>query len=383
VAAGDARALLDLGETGLARALLLGALAVVPLPELRDLLARTLLARGEGGLARPVLEELARDPSREAWAETQLGLLAQEAGEGEAARRHFERAVAVDPADALARDRAVKARLAVAGAGAVVARPAAMDAMTRLWGQAAAGEDYDVEEEVGRGGAATLFRAVERASGRQVALKVFHPRGDPVLRRDRIVREAAVAARFQSPWVVPVLDVVPERDLVVMPYLEEGSLRTLLLGGPLPPAEALRVVADVARALEVIHREGVAHLDLKPSNVLMRGGLPVLTDFGAAAARQQGQAAGTRAYMAPEARVPGGDVDHRADMYALGVVLGECLTGQPVSEVGAWGSRTEGWARAMAHIVRRLTDESPARRLPDASLTARMCLEVAAAVPEG
>ncbi|MEW5852433.1 MAG: protein kinase [Myxococcota bacterium] len=370
----DAEALLALGETGLARSLLVDALAVEPVSALRELLARVLLQRGETHLAQPLLEALAQDPRHAAAAELQLGQLAEDAGDARSARRHYERALALRPADPLARERARRLRAREEGEAGLPRQ--AWAAMSRMWGEAAAAGRYSVVEEIGRGGAATLFRARELGTSREVALKLLHPRGDPALRRQRLVREAALAARFTSELVVPILEVVPERDLMVMPYLHEGSLRMRLAQRALPPREAFHLVAELAWALALLHAGGVAHLDVKPSNVLLRRGRPVLADFGAASARELGQAAGTRPYMAPEAMVQ--PADHRADLYALGVVLVECLTGTPSADARPLTTTGNASSQAAAQLVKRLCHPDPEQRLGDARTAAQLFAALAA-----
>ena len=207
--------------------------------------------------------------------------------------------------------------------------------------EAALGGRYAIESELGRGGSATVFLAHEGKHGRRVVLKVL----DPVLARiygaERFAREVRIAARLAHPHIVGLIDSGVERELYyyVMPWVEGETLRRLLRGGRrLSVAVALALLRDIADALAFAHRAGVVHRDLKPENVLVAGEHAYLLDFGVAKllaphlmdgpVTSQGAAIGTRAYLAPEQLRGQPDVDHRADIYAWGLVAWEMLTGE-------------------------------------------------------
>jgi tetratricopeptide (TPR) repeat protein len=363
----DAQALLAAGQSGMARTLLAEALAEHASGELRALLVKVLLARGERGPALQLLRALALEPEHAHAAELTMGQLREDDGDLDGARRHYERAMAIQPDAGGARERARRLRARLEGSQGLP--PEAWRTMSRLWGETAAGNRYHVVEEVGRGGAATLFRATEAATGRTVALKVFHARGDPAVRAERIAREARVAARFDNPYVVPVLDAIPERDLMVMPFYPGGSLRTRLSQGPLAPRDAVLMCLHLAHALTVVHQAGVAHLDVKPSNVLLMDGRPALADFGAAGAVELGQVAGTPPYMAPE-QLEGAAVDARADLYALGVVLLECLVGNATTDASNLLFDATPWRRAAGTLAASLVSHNPTDRPATAAETA-------------
>ncbi|WP_447925274.1 Stk1 family PASTA domain-containing Ser/Thr kinase [Georgenia muralis] len=198
---------------------------------------------------------------------------------------------------------------------------------------------YEVGARIARGGMATVYRAVDRRLERTVALKVMHPHlaeSPDFVARFR--REARAAARLTHPGVVAVHDqgTTGEASYLVMELVEGPNLRTVLRRrGALPLGEALTVVDHVLDALASAHRAGLVHRDIKPENVLLtQDGRPKVADFGLARAVSEATAAttgtvlGTVAYLAPEI-VTEGRADQRADVYAVGVLLYELLTGRP------------------------------------------------------
>ena len=214
------------------------------------------------------------------------------------------------------------------------------DLQARL--QAAVGATYQVEKELGGGGMSRVFLAEETELGRKVVIKVLPPEMGAGVNVDRFRREIQLAARLQHPHVVPLLTAGAQGDLLyyVMPFIKGESLRAKLAReGELPLGEAVRILRDVSDALAYAHREGVVHRDVKPDNVLISDNHAVVTDFGVAKAVSEstggahltslGVALGTPAYMAPEQAVADPHVDHRADIYAVGALAYEVLTGRP------------------------------------------------------
>jgi beta-lactam-binding protein with PASTA domain/serine/threonine protein kinase len=197
------------------------------------------------------------------------------------------------------------------------------------------GHRYEVVALIARGGMASVYRAYDRQLDRVVAIKV--PRREFAADQrfaDQFRREARAAARLGHPNVVTVYDSGDDRDLpyIVMEHVTGRTLRDVLdEKGRLSPTATAELLAGVAAALDHAHSSGVVHLDVKPENVLLTADTVKVADFGlvrAARARPEYELAGTAQYIAPEV-LRGGVVDGRADIYALGVVAYECLTGRP------------------------------------------------------
>ena len=196
---------------------------------------------------------------------------------------------------------------------------------------------YRLVELIGEGGMGQVFKAHDTVIGRDVAVKVLPPEMATVPGyQERFRREAQVAARLTEPHIIPIHDTgeIDGRLYLVMPIIEGIDVQTVLQReGPMTPPRAVRVIQQLAAALNMAHRHGLVHRDIKPSNALMTADEHVyLIDFGiahdASATRmtQTGMMVGTFSYMAPE-RFLAGIVDARADVYALTCVLHECLTG--------------------------------------------------------
>jgi tRNA A-37 threonylcarbamoyl transferase component Bud32/tetratricopeptide (TPR) repeat protein/TolB-like protein len=205
--------------------------------------------------------------------------------------------------------------------------------------QAALAERYAIERELDRGGMARVYLADDLKHRRKVAIKVLHPELAFSLSADRFLREIEIAAGLQHPHILPLYDSGEADGLLyyVMPYVEDGSLRALMeRKGQVPLPEAVRITREAAQALEVAHRKGVVHRDIKPENILMSGGQAVVADFGIARAlsaagdqrtTQTGFSLGTPAYMSVEQAAGEKELDGRSDLYSLGCVLYELLTG--------------------------------------------------------
>jgi tetratricopeptide (TPR) repeat protein len=201
---------------------------------------------------------------------------------------------------------------------------------------------YRIERELGAGGMATVYIAEDLRHRRQVAVKVLRPELAASLGAERFLREIEIAARLQHPHILPLHDSGNAGDVLfyVMPLVDGQSLRDRLVkGGALSIEEATRIIREVADALAYSHRQGVVHRDIKPENILLSSGHALVTDFGVAKAVSDSQAAsnltgtgvslGTTTYMAPEQATADPATDHRADIYALGVMAYELLGGQP------------------------------------------------------
>src|SRR5215831_14215523 len=198
---------------------------------------------------------------------------------------------------------------------------------------------YRLEELIGRGGMGVVFRALDLRLKRNVALKLLAPELASDERfRERFLRESELAASLDHPNVIPVYDAgeADDRLFIAMRYVEGGDLRDILRAGPLDPESALEFCSQVAEALDAAHQRGLVHRDVKPSNVLLDERKHVyLADFGLTRRIAGGDALGGDArslgtidYIAPE-QLRGEEVDGRADLYSLGCLLYECLTGVP------------------------------------------------------
>ncbi|MFQ5702882.1 MAG: protein kinase, partial [Gemmatimonadales bacterium] len=214
------------------------------------------------------------------------------------------------------------------------------DLASRL--QAAVGETYRIERELGGGGMSRVFLAEEVRLGRKVVIKLLPPEMSAGVSVDRFEREILLSASLQHPHIVPLLTAGSHDDLLyyVMPFIEGESLRAKLAReGELPVGETVRILQDVLDALQYAHSHKVVHRDIKPDNILLSGKHAVVTDFGVAKAvsastgesslTSLGVALGTPAYMSPEQAAADPHADHRADIYAVGVLAYEMLSGRP------------------------------------------------------
>ncbi len=195
---------------------------------------------------------------------------------------------------------------------------------------------YHLKEEIGRGGMAIVYKAFQPNLERFVAIKALTHNRDPQF-TERFKREARTLANLTHPNILPIFDYGEQGNVLylVLQYIEDSKSLADLQGKPVPIVEALRLIARLLEALEFAHVRGIIHRDIKPSNVLMLSPTwPMLADFGIAklmshdqSLTASGMIVGTVAYMAPE-QATGRPVDARTDLYAVGVVLYELLTGR-------------------------------------------------------
>lgn len=211
---------------------------------------------------------------------------------------------------------------------------------------------YEIREEVGRGGMATVYRAYQPTVDRDVAIKVILKgiAGDAGAVQ-RFQREARLIARLEHPYILPVYDFDGAHKLpyIVMRYLDSGTLKTVLAQGLLPPDEVTYLMRQICSGVDYAHRQGIVHRDIKPSNIMIdRDGNAFVTDFGLARLTapmgddaqitESGVVMGTPEYMAPEQALGMDNLDARVDIYALGVMLFQMLTGKmPFSAPSAMG----------------------------------------------
>ncbi len=234
-----------------------------------------------------------------------------------------------------------------------------LDALT-----VALADRYAIERELGRGGMATVYLAQDLKHHRQVAIKVLRPEVSAELAADRFLREIRTTANLQHPHIVPVFDSGAAADQLffVMPLIEGETLRERLeREGALPLGEALRLIGELAGALEYAHEAGILHRDLKPENVMLSRGHAMLADFGIARSADTpgddrltrvGSSVGTPAYMSPEQAAGERELTAASDVYGLGAILFEMLTGEPPFT----GPTPE------AILVKRFTTDAPTVR---------------------
>ncbi len=208
--------------------------------------------------------------------------------------------------------------------------------------KSALSDRYEIEREIGQGGMATVYLAQDLKHHRQVALKVLRPELSAALGSERFLQEIEIAANLTHPHILPLYD-SGETDgflYYVMPYIKGQTLRQRVAEhGELPVHEAVKIIREVVDALAYAHEQGVVHRDIKPDNVMLSGRHALVMDFGVAKAvseatgRNQlttaGVALGTPAYMSPEQATADPHIDHRADIYAVGALAYELLTGRP------------------------------------------------------
>jgi eukaryotic-like serine/threonine-protein kinase len=234
-------------------------------------------------------------------------------------------------------------RLDAERAAALIEPAEVTDLLERL--QSALGTTYRVERELRGAGMSRVFAAEEHSLGRKVVVKVLPPELSSAISVERFRREITFAARLEHPHIVPLLIAGEAGELLyyTMPFVEGESLGARLAReGALPVREVVRLLREVADALAYAHRHGVVHRDIKPANVLLSDGHARVSDFGVAKALSTaagagpvgpvtaaGVALGTPNYMAPEQVAADPEADHRADVYALGVLAYEMIAGRP------------------------------------------------------
>jgi eukaryotic-like serine/threonine-protein kinase len=199
---------------------------------------------------------------------------------------------------------------------------------------------YEILQELGRGGMGVVYKARQHKLNRIVALKMILA-GSHASEAElaRFLAEAEAVAQMQHPNIVQLFESGQHDGLpyFTLEFVSGGSLSQKLAGVPLPPADAARLVEELARAIHYAHERGIVHRDLKPANVLLQSAVLKITDFGLAKRVESGAGLtasgaimGTPSYMAPEQAAGGGKhVGPAADIYALGAILYECLTGRP------------------------------------------------------
>ena len=383
--------LIEAGQERLALDLLRQLTDLLPGPPcLRMARARLLFNRGQRRDALPLLDQLTTEPEFRLEAHFMLGDYHSREAALDTALQHYEAVLAIDLSHPRARRRADDLRRKLD-------RPGLRQAPTVLGASdLGAGSRFLLQRELGRGGGGTVYLAMDRQLGRPVAVKVLHPHvARQAGAREHLFCEARIATSLHHPRIVTIYDLDEDLNLVVMEYCAAGTLAHLL---PLSPGSACGRLAEAASVLAVVHRCGVVHRDLKPTNLLLRkeGGPLVLTDFGIAnagalpgAGPGQEVAAGSLIYTAPEQR-RGARADPRADLYSCGALLLEMLLGRPpltaeqalqgvplihLDEVWAEFGHLAGSA-PLVELARDLLQPDPEQRPADAGDLARRAMDL-------
>ncbi|MCC6318929.1 MAG: protein kinase [Gemmatimonadaceae bacterium] len=275
--------------------------------------------------------------------------------------------------------------------------------------QAQFGDEYTIERELSGGGMSQVLLAQDTRHHRRVVIKLLPASVTQAISAERFEREILMSAALQHPNIVPVLSSGKVNGLpyFVMPYIDGESVRMRVRRGPLSVRETVNILRDVCRALSFAHGRGVIHRDIKPDNVLLSAGagVAVVTDFGVAKAIMTsrhggdpapggrmtgvGMSLGTPAYMAPEQAAADPNVDHRADIYALGILGYEMLAGAPpfhgrspqallaaqmTEAPTALSARRYDIPRALTDLIMLCLSKEPARR-PDTAAGLLRALE--------
>ncbi len=246
---------------------------------------------------------------------------------------------------------------------------------------------FEITSCLGRGGMGVVYKARQKSLNRWVAIKIL--RQDRVGEEkfaERFAREAQTLARLNHPNIVTVFDYGETAGLfyIVMEFVDGVNLRDLLRDGKLAPKQALAIVPPICEALQYAHDKGIVHRDIKPENLLLdRDGRIKIADFGIAAlVGAGGEAAGTPPYMAPEQAGTAAEIDHRADIYALGVVLYEMLTGErPTKDVVAPSRKVQLDVRIDEMVLKAL-DKTPELRYQTAGEFRRVVETLAGSAAE-
>jgi tetratricopeptide (TPR) repeat protein len=244
---------------------------------------------------------------------------------------------------------------------------------------------FTVEHEIGRGGRGVVFLGHDVALDRPVAIKVLQPELASHRAAARFLREARLLAKLSHPNVVPIHQVGEKNGLsyYVMDHVAGETAAERLERGLMSPAEVVALGADLLCGLEAAHRHGIVHRDVKPSNIFLLPDRAILADFGIAqpsrtpdsTLTEPGEIVGTLRYMAPEQREGSGRVDHRADLYAAGVVLYEALTGRAPRLPGYESVNWSGVPMERRRVLRRALELDPAQRWENARAFRRALLQ--------
>ncbi len=352
------------GLTGLADELCADALLVHPNHSNKNIFGHRLLSRGREKEAENLFLQLTNDMTFAHGAFKNLAHIAETSNAPHEACLYLEKALAWDFHDQELQASLKRLRKSLRP---TKNRKSDYFLTSLVRGARIVGEGYELRKLLGRGGAATVYQALVSGTQQEVAVKVFHRSSGSTRHQEKAQREAQFTAQLTHPHVVTILDVNSEKGFLVMAFCEGGSLRDRLKQKKASLAQTLDMAIVLLRTLADIHEHGFSHLDIKPSNILFHHGTPIFSDFGIAVTQEEGQQAGTQAYMAPEQKR--GQANRASDVFAMGLVITECLLGHPTRHIGQniqlppvpKGPKR----RALEHLLRGMCDPEPTHRPQD------------------
>jgi tRNA A-37 threonylcarbamoyl transferase component Bud32 len=369
------------GRTGIADELCVDALLILPRLEDKYIFACRLLNRGRTKEAASLFHQLTQEPLLAHQALSALAKIADQKNDTATAIHLLEQCLAWNYNDSWTHHTLNRLRQNYPQKNPL--GTSHYQTASLLKGAMVVGVNYRLFSYLGKGGAATVFHGEMVESHQQVAIKVYHHTQGEIHYQEKALSEARFTAQLKHPHIVTIYDVVPEKGFLVMQYCPEGSLRDRLEKRRLSLEEAFDFTVVLLRTLGDIHQQGFAHLDIKPSNILLDHGLPLLSDFGVASKHHSGKPAGTHTYMAPEHKE--GHIAQTSDVYALGLVFYELFSGMKpkgaVSQIQLQLLEPGPQRYVLEHLLQRMLAFKAHERPVDLHLLASE-FSLAAALPQ-